>query len=117
MDVISIQPRNNCVLYKELESMPYALEHICNKGSHLVISLEFGKEKAIEPFSVSRINRTNTNEANRSTFLHPVVRYYENGTLLNEHHIIEDLFGVWKEAEHVEPLLNYLEEQFKQLVA
>ncbi|MDP3705157.1 MAG: NAD(P)-binding domain-containing protein [Legionellaceae bacterium] len=116
VDVLSIDTDNNCANYSKLLSMPYTLEHICNQGAHFIISLEFGKQDASDPFSINRINRTNTSEANRSTFLHPVIRYYVDAKLIGEHHVIEDLLGVWNEPEHVEPLLNYVQAQLKQLI-
>lgn len=116
VDVFSVDAQNCCINHSKLMSMPYVKEHICHRGAHFIVSLEFGKHDAEEPFSVNRINRKNIQNAHLSTFLHPVIRYYVDGKLMNEHHIIEDLLGVWKEVEHIQPLNDYIQTQLKTLV-
>ena len=36
--------------------------------------------------------------ASTNAFLHPIVRRYDRGTLVAEHHILEDLFGMYAAA-------------------
>jgi thioredoxin reductase len=72
-----------------------------------LLTLEFGQQKFDNPFGVSRIARDNSNKAENSNFLHPVIRQMKGSMLLSEHHIIEDLSAEWKEPEHIGPLMNY----------
>lgn len=76
--------------------------------SYLTVSLEFGQRKFENPFNVPRIARDNVGSASESNFLHPVIRHFEAGTLVREHHVIEDLAAEWREPEHLEPLREFL---------
>ncbi|MCW7536897.1 NAD(P)-binding domain-containing protein [Aquabacterium sp. A7-Y] len=94
-----------------VEELPFEVAAQRYQGaSYLTVSLEFGATKYADPFAVSRVARDNHMEANRSNFLHPVVRHYEDGVLRSEHHVIEDLAAEWVEPEHTEPLRRYLEQ-------
>lgn len=78
----------------------------------LLLTLEFGKGAAGDPFSSERVSRADHDRANASQFLHPILRYYQGGAQMSEHHIIEDLAGEWREPEHLEPLRRYLRGMF-----
>lgn len=78
---------------------------------YMTLTLEFGQRKFDNPFNVSRIARENIKRAEDSNFLHPIIRHYRDGKLLAEHHIIEDLAAEWREAEHLEPLADFLRQQ------
>jgi len=92
-----------------LEALPadYVKDHLLESGSVLMLTLEFGKTQA-DPFFFERVQREDARNAADSTFLHPVVRCYERGRLVSEHHVLEDLAAEWKEPEHVDPLQAYL---------
>jgi hypothetical protein len=92
------------------EALPadYIKDHLLESGSVLTLTLEFGKSQA-DPFYFERVQREDAKNAANSTFLHPVVRCYERGRLVSEHHVLEDLAAEWKEPEHVRPLEAYLE--------
>ncbi|MDX1999255.1 MAG: NAD(P)-binding domain-containing protein [Thermoanaerobaculia bacterium] len=71
-----------------------------------VLTLEFGKVEG-DPFSIQRF--PDPAQAEKSVFLHPVVRHYVDGQLLSEHHVLEHLLGEWwDEALHIEPMGAYL---------
>jgi len=98
---------------KYFEAMPldYIQEHYVDRKQHcFVLTLEFGKSADDEdPFHVQRIRRDNVARASASKFLHPALREYDQGMQSSEHHIIEDLEAVWREAEHIIPLRDYLQ--------
>ena len=76
----------------------------------LRIDAQFGTSADDEdPFRVQRIRRDNVARAAASKFLHPALREYRQGMQCSEHHIIEDLEAVWREAEHIIPLRDYLQ--------
>lgn len=73
------------------------------------ITLEYGHEdEGADPFANLRIERTDTDRAAESKFLHPIVRRFRSRELLREHHVIEDLAAEWAEPEHVLPLQEFL---------
>jgi len=82
-----------------------------DRDEYLVVTLEYSHEKAVDPFNVHRIERTNKEQAERSKFLHPIIREYGNKQLIHEHHILEDLAAEWLEDEHITPLLEFCQEK------
>lgn len=71
-----------------------------------ILTLEFGKVEG-DPFNIER--HPDPDKAERSTFLHPVVRHFSGDRLLSVHHLLENLYGEWKDGVlHAEPLLAYL---------
>ncbi len=94
-----------------LEEMPvdYLREGSLAASSQFVVTLEFGRTDG-DPFSVER--RPDPDRAQESFFLHPVIRHYRGGTKISEHHLLEHLFGEWRdEALHRKPLLAYLDRE------
>lgn len=108
-DVVKVRPgyqRSEC-----LEGLPVAMavEKVLPAEDHsLAMTLEFGESHAVDPFSVLRIKRTDVRRANLSQFLHPIIRQYNRGRLVFEHHVIEDLSAQWTEPEHIDPLREFL---------
>lgn len=102
---------DNRIQYYEGMPIAYLQKHIVDKDKRcFVLTLEFGTtSQDVDPFKVNRIRKDNVAKAASSTFLHPAIREYENGAKVSEHHIIEDLEAVWKEPEHVQPLMQYFE--------
>jgi thioredoxin reductase len=108
-DVLTFQP-DSTVRYYEGMPVAYLQKRFVDRDVRcFVLTLEFGSSNMNDdPFRVNRIRRDNVSKAASSTFLHPAVREFENGAKVSEHHIIEDLEAVWKEPEHIEPLVQYL---------
>ncbi len=95
--------------HREELPIDYVHEKFAPTGRpYLIVTLEFGSSKFENPFNVPRIARDNIVRAESSNFLHPVVRLCCNGRVINEHHVIEDLAGEWKEPEHLDPLKAFL---------
>ncbi len=93
-----------------IEELPLDLakdKHLA-RGRWLVLTLEYGKEKAIDPFHVERVHRRDVDNAQHSAFLHPIVRLFVGGQERHEHHVLEDLAAEWAEPEHVEPLEKFV---------
>jgi len=75
-----------------------------------VITLEFGKEIINiqpDPFALVRPHKDDPNRADKSPGLHPIVYEYQGSQLFSKHHVIEDIFGEWKEDVHLNPLRDY----------
>jgi thioredoxin reductase len=92
--------------YTELP-VAYVHESELGRNDHYyTVTLEFGKITG-DPFNVVR--HPDPGQAERSTFLHPVVRRFSRAQLISEHHLLEDLYGEWLKPEvHIQPLLAYL---------
>ena len=93
-----------------LGAMPtdYAKEH-WSSGTTLWLTLEYGPHQA-DPFNIDRVHKRDIDRAAQSTFLHPVIRRFEDGVLVDEHHVLEDLAAEWLEPEHIDPLVQYLQD-------
>lgn len=110
-DVAVVEPDGN-VRYYEGMPIAYLQRHYVDQDRRcFVLTLEFGSSHDEDPFRVNRIRRDNVTKAASSTFLHPAIREYEFGAKASEHHIIEDLEAVWKEPEHIDPLVSYLDQR------
>lgn len=95
---------------------------------YYLVSFEWGEWDG-DVFEVERHPRAET--AYTNVFLHPIVRRFNRGVLVAEHHILEDLFGTYSAAgesgivlkrggreidryhreEHHEPLTKFFDEQ------
>ncbi len=87
----------------------YVMEKLAaNNGRYFVVTLAFG-DTVSDPFDVTRPAGHEVDKADTSNFLHPVIEQYIDGEKVSEHHVIENLFGVWDlEKEHFLPLSAYL---------
>lgn len=106
-NVVQIRPEQREALLLAAMPVDYALERFARAGTALLLTLEYGKSEQ-DPFLVERVHRSDVERADDSTFLHPVVRRYQDGALVDQHHVIEDLAAEWLEPEHVDPLVSYL---------
>jgi len=114
-DVIVILNDNKYAQY--FQELPTDYVHdseLGNNNHYYTITLEFGLDifKANKnPFAIERIHKENTEAAQESAFIHPIVRRFSKGKLVAEHHIIEDLASEWLEDVHIQPLLKFLKSQ------
>ena len=75
-------------------------------GEHFRLTLEFGHIEG-DPFAIER--HPAPDQAEMSAFLHPVIRHYVGRTMLSMHHILENLYGEWKdEGLHLKPLRRFI---------
>jgi len=106
-DVLQLAEGGASAEYVEDLPVDLAKESLFPQGRWLMLTLEFGQIED-DPFEIPRVHRADTRRAARSVFLHPIVRYFEEGELIAEHHVIEDLAAVWSEPEHYVPLRQFL---------
>lgn len=97
------------------ETVPVDYVHTSDFGRqehYYLITLEYGpNHDAFDPFNVTRIARNDTERAEQSNFLHPVIRRFNGHNLIAEHHVIEDLAAEWWEAIHIQPLLAFFQKE------
>jgi thioredoxin reductase len=104
----------NARYYEELP-LAYVHETSLSASDHYyTIALEFGHITG-DPFAIER--KPIVEAADESVFLHPVVRRWNGPLLVAEYHLLENLFGEWKELEHhIEPLRNFFAKQLEERV-
>ena len=102
-DVITIN-NDEHVEYSEDFPVDYAHESI-ERDDYFIVTLEFGKIKG-DPFNIQRT--PSEDNAERSTFLHPVIRRYNKNKQVAELHLLEDLAGEWKKEVHFRPLRKFI---------
>ncbi len=107
-------------LARYYEEIPIDYVHDSELGQHehyYTITLEFGLDfinASPDPFAIERVHKDDINNADQSPNLHPIVRRFYRDTLICEHHIIEDIASEWLEDVHIEPLLEFLQNQLLQ---
>lgn len=109
IDMIDIG-KTDCRYYTELPKN-YSLTQLGD--IKITLSFEFGSTES-DVFSVER--DPDPQKADESFFLHPVIRFYRAGDLIDTLHLAEDLYGEWKDSiRHVEVLKDFIEEQMTHI--
>jgi hypothetical protein len=81
---------------------------------YYTVTLEYGKH-AGDPFAIDRDPAPEA--AQEAFYLHPIVRRFEAGRLVAEHHVNDDLENDWNGPEYVEPLGAFLQAQLSRDLA
>lgn len=88
--------------------------------SYLTTTLEYGQDHdLINPFDISagRVSQQDTSGLD-GRYLHPVVRWFRDGELVQEHHITENLENEWdNENVHRAPLREFLRARIEPAAA
>ncbi|MFD7816841.1 FAD-dependent oxidoreductase [Streptomyces sp. NPDC059785] len=80
-------------------------------AAHAVITLEYGEDHdKVDPFDVTAGRKSQQDVAGLDgRYLHPVVRWYQGGGFVAEHHLTENLENEWDSEEvHRAPLRAFL---------
>ena len=108
-DFYHLETDNTARLYPE-QSIQSAEHRIVNeKLTGFVVTLEYGAPIEGDVFAAERIHRDNADQADDSKFLHPILKFYQDGRRIDKKHIIEDLFGEWKEEVHIDQVNGFIE--------
>jgi hypothetical protein len=110
-DAMMVSPDGTQVDYYEALPQDYIHDSLSKAYDHYyTVTLEYGFTEEDDPFRSKRVAHTDADAASKSTFLHPVIRRYRQGQLLDEQHIVENLEAKWDDEQlHVRPLQAYLE--------
>ena len=113
-DAVVISQNDNTVKYfKDIRKDHVHKSFIGEENHYYTISLEYGHFGG-DPFSVER--DPDPMKANESDYLHPIIRRFNQGVLVNEHHIQDDLESEWVTEEYTKPFMEYLEQQLYSLI-
>ena len=118
-DVFVLDLAKNSVSHYEELPVDYVRQWEMDASKHYyLVTLEYGEDHAMQdPFKHERIDRHDVSRANQSQFLHPVIRRYDSGGVISEHHVIEDLAAEWLEQEHRQPLLEFFRRNLADVAA
>ncbi|MBP2330232.1 thioredoxin reductase [Kibdelosporangium banguiense] len=103
------------------EEMPVDYAHDSEFAHrYFTITLEYGPDHdKVDPFDINvrRVAQNNAEQAHDAAYLHPVIRHFERGALLAEHHVAENLENDWTdEHAHRKPVTDFLAERLLQTV-
>jgi hypothetical protein len=104
-----VMPQDASEPARYYEELPVDFVHDTELGEnkhYYVVTLEFGKVTG-DPFNILR--HPTPSEAEKSVFLHPVVRRFDGAHLIAEHHLLEDINGEWVKPDlHLRPLREFI---------
>ncbi|MEV4474162.1 NAD(P)-binding domain-containing protein [Nonomuraea sp. NPDC049504] len=111
-DVVTV---NGTGLYQEEVPVAYVADGGLGPARHrFVVTLEYGADHdTVDPFDISipRVAENDYENAHDASYLHPVVRYYRDGTLTAVHHLAENLENEWDlPVVHRQPLTAFAKE-------
>ena len=110
-----VLPNNGGQTATYYEEMPVSYVHDSPLGKsdqYYIVTLEFGKVVG-DPFNITR--DPDPSRAERSVFLHPVIRHFAGPDLVAEHHVLEDLYGEWRKQDlHIKPLLEFFKAEMPE---
>ncbi len=108
-DVVVIHEFENMAKYymdvrKDFVPASWFGEH----GHYYTISLEYGKFGG-DPFNIER--DPHPEKGQEAAYLHPVIRRFDKGVLVAQHHINDDLESAWHKEIYVAPAREFFQEQ------
>ncbi|MAT44680.1 MAG: pyridine nucleotide-disulfide oxidoreductase [Anaerolineaceae bacterium] len=108
-DVIVIDDENKLAKnYKDIRKDHVPHSFITQYPHYYTVSLEYGHFEG-DPFNVER--DPDPEKGDQAAYLHPIIRRFNQGKLVNEHHIQDDLESEWSLPEYVEPAKKYFQAQ------
>jgi thioredoxin reductase len=87
------------------------LDELADGADVLVITLEYGPDHdKVDPFDITvrRVAQDDAERAFDAAYLHPVIRLYRDGGLVDTHHVAENLENEWDKPAHRDPLVAFL---------
>ncbi|GAB3921429.1 pyridine nucleotide-disulfide oxidoreductase [Microlunatus endophyticus] len=115
-DVV-LRPATGDAAYLEEVPVDYALDELAggaentNGPDMIIVTLEYGPDHdKVDPFdiTVARVAQDDAEHAFDAAYLHPVVRLYRDGRLIDSHHVAENLENEWDKPAHRDPLVAFL---------
>ncbi len=107
-DVLVVEDGETAVYYKDVRQDYVRRGQFIDHPHYYTLSLEYG-HFAGDPFAVER--DPTPEGARDAAYLHPVIRRFEHGRLIDEHHINDDLESEWHKPEYTEPALAWFAAQ------
>jgi thioredoxin reductase len=105
-------PNGDFLYYEELPADYIHDGPLGQQDDYYILTLEYGKNHdrdLINPVGNYRPHKNDVTNAHFSPGLHPIIRRYNKSQLVEEFHIIEDLYAEWYEDVHIQPLLKFMQ--------
>ncbi|MEM6997239.1 MAG: hypothetical protein AAF721_42435, partial [Myxococcota bacterium] len=83
----------------------YAVERFADEPHVYQVTFEWGRAADGDVFAIER--HPSHDHAHDSAFLHPVLRRLTRGRVVDEHHMLEDLFGMWRPQQASNAVLSH----------
>lgn len=104
-DVLVVDPAGGVRHYHDLPE-DYAVRRFGGESHYYTFGLRWGRDDYGDVFAIER--HPQPDRAAESAFIHPVVRRYRGGELVEELHLLEDLLAEWRRPDrHVQPLRDF----------
>ncbi|HZD10506.1 MAG TPA: NAD(P)-binding domain-containing protein [Candidatus Binatia bacterium] len=114
-DVIVIDDLEGKAAYFEDVRRDYVDQSFLGQNDHYyTVSLEYGHFMG-NPFAIERDPEPEVAES--AAYLHPVIRRYCRGEMVDQHHIQDDLESEWDKEVYVRPAQSFFERQLAALAS
>jgi thioredoxin reductase len=105
-DVLVLDPSGDQARHYHDLPEDYAVSRFGAQTHYYTFGLRWGRDDYGDVFAIER--HPQPDRAAESAFIHPVIRRYRGGELVEELHLLEDLLAEWRRPErHVQPLLDF----------
>ncbi|HEY0700377.1 MAG TPA: NAD(P)-binding domain-containing protein [Micromonospora sp.] len=105
-DALVVDPGTGQVRHYHDLPEDYAVSRFGTEPHWYTFALRWGRDDYGDVFAIER--HPQPDRAAESAFIHPVVRRYRGGELVEELHLLEDLLAEWRRPDrHVQPLLDF----------
>ncbi|WP_428962022.1 NAD(P)-binding domain-containing protein [Micromonospora fluostatini] len=106
-DVLVVDPAGGVRHFQDLPE-DHAVQRFGGESHYYTFGLRWGRDEYPDVFGIERHPRPEL--AHESAFIHPVIRRYRGGELVEELHLLEDLLAEWRRPDrHVQPLRDFFE--------
>lgn len=106
VDALVVDPGTGQVRHYHDLPEDHVVQRFHGEGHYYTFGLRWGRDEHPDVFAIER--HPQPDRAAESAFIHPVVRRYRHGDLVEELHLLEDLLAEWRRPDrHVQPLLDF----------
>lgn len=119
-DTLVVDREQGCYI----EELPVAYAHDTlsrQMPTYFNITLEYGPDHdKVDPFNIdiARVAQDDHENALNAQYLHPVIRFFQDGENVSTHHMAENLENEWNRYDsHIVPLRDYLAQCLMSLTA
>jgi hypothetical protein len=114
MDVVVVDDVEGQAAYHEDIRGDFARDFFAHDDHYYTISLEYGHFMG-NPFAIER--DPDPDMAESAAYLHPVIRRYARGEMVDQHHVQDDLESEWYKEVYVQPARAFFQQQLEERVA
>lgn len=114
MDVVVVDDVEGQAAYYEDLRGDFAQGFFADHDHYYTVSLEYGHFMG-NPFAIER--DPDPDMAESAAYLHPVIRHYARGEMVDQHHVQDDLESEWYKEVYVQPARAFFQKQLERVAA